>query len=102
MKPLLEIRTIPMSVEYKINKARYEIVNTNASVEITHNKSGIKMQMKPIKLKLDTVETKYSSDSTKSVGLIGDFSKKGIKSTYVAKSKLCRGKQHDAKYKYKR
>ncbi|MBP1925761.1 hypothetical protein J2Z76_001622 [Sedimentibacter acidaminivorans] len=76
MKPLLEIRTIPMSVEYKINKARYEIINTDASVEITHNKSGIKMQMKPIKLKLDTVETN---------GLDGDFLRNGIKSTYVAK-----------------
>lgn len=75
MEPLLEIRTIPISIEYKINKARYEINNSKASLEITHNNDGLEMHVKPIKLNIDTVEAKYSTEH---------ITKQGIKSDYQA------------------
>lgn len=84
MKPLLEIRKIPISIEYKINKAHYEIVNTSASMEITHSKSGLEMHMKPIKLNLDTVESSCSAGITSAMKSVGDFAKKGVKATYNA------------------
>jgi len=84
MKPLLEIRNIPISIEYKTSKAHYEIVNTLASVEITHSKSGLEMQMKPIRLNFDTIEASNSIGITSVIKSVGDFSKKGLKATYDA------------------
>ncbi|WP_412178686.1 DUF6470 family protein, partial [Sedimentibacter sp.] len=55
IEPLIEIKTIPMSMEFKVNKARYEIVNTKATFELTRDKGGLQMQMKPAKLNIDTV-----------------------------------------------
>ena len=84
MEPLLEIRTIPMSIEFKINKARYEIVNENASVEITRNKGGFEMHMKPIKLNIDTVEARYSAGIKSAMRSVEDFANKGRKAAYEA------------------
>ena len=61
IEPLLEIKTIPMSLEMKINKARYEIATTDASFEMTRSKGGLQMQMKTAKLRIDTVEARYTA-----------------------------------------
>ena len=84
MEPLLEIRSIPMSIEFKINKARYEINNTNASVEITRNEGGLEMHMKPIKLNIDTVEARYSAGIKSAMRSVEDFAKEGRKAAYQA------------------
>lgn len=84
MKPLLEIKSIPISMKFKINKARYEISNTNASVEITRDKGGFEMHMKPIRLKLDTVEARYSAGIKSAMRSVEDFAKEGIKAAYEA------------------
>lgn len=84
MKPLLEIRNIPISIEYKISKARYEIVNTHASAEITHSKSGLEMHMKPIRLNFDSIEAGCSIGITSVMKSVGDLAKKGLKATYDA------------------
>nr|WP_312577359.1 DUF6470 family protein [Sedimentibacter sp.] len=56
IKPVLEIKTIPMSMEFKINKAHYEISNENTSIEIKNGNGCIEMRMEPIKLNIDTLE----------------------------------------------
>jgi len=85
MEPLLEIRTIPMSMEFKINKAHYEIVNSNASVEITRSsEGGLEMHVKPIKLNIDTVDARCSVGVNSVIRSVDDFAKQGIKSAYEA------------------
>lgn len=84
MEPLLEMRTIPMSMEFKINKAHYEIKNSNASVEITRNEGGLEMHVKPIKLNIDTVDARCSVGIKSVIRSDGDFAKQGIKSAYEA------------------
>lgn len=84
MEPLLQMRNIPISIEYKINKARYEIVNTEASVEVTQGKRGLEMHMKPIKLNLDNVKATFSSGINDTSSSVGDFARKGVKATYEA------------------
>lgn len=84
MEPVLEIRTIPILMELKINKARYEIANDNPSVEITRNKGRFEIHTKPIKLNVDTVETRYSAGIKSAMRSVEDFAKQGVKAAYEA------------------
>lgn len=90
MKPLLEIRTIPISMEFKISKAHYEVINSNASVEITRDKGGLEMHVKPIKLNIDTVEARYSAGIKSVFRSVEDFAKKGVKAAYEATASYAR------------
>ena len=90
MEPLLEIRTIPMSLEMKINKARYEIATTDATFEMTRSKGGLQMQMKPTKLKIDTVEARYSAGIKSAMRSVSDYAKKGMQAAYNATANYAR------------
>lgn len=84
MEPLLQMRNIPISIEYKINKARYEIASTEASAEVTQGKHGLEMHMKPIKLNLDNIKATYASGTNDNTSSVGNFVRKGVKATYEA------------------
>jgi len=84
IEPLIEIKTIPMSMEFKINKARYELVSTNATFELTRQKGGLQMQMKPTKLNIDTVEARYSAGIKSAMRSVDDSVQKGIQAAYEA------------------
>ncbi len=88
--PLLEIRTIPMSFEFKINKARYEIANVNASFEMTRDEGGLQMKMRPTKLNIDTVEARYSAGIKSVMRSVEDYAKKGIQAAYEAAATYAR------------
>jgi len=81
---LLEIKSIPMSVELKINHAKYEIATTNATFEMRRSKGGIQMEMKPTKLNIDTIEARYSAGIKSAMRSVEDYAKKGIKAGYEA------------------
>ena len=82
MEPLLEIKTIPMSFEMKINRARLELATTDVAFEVSRSKGGLEMQMKPAKLKIDTVEARYSAGIKSVMRSIRDFAEKGVKAAY--------------------
>lgn len=85
VEPLLEIKTIPMSFEMKINKARYEIATTNATFELKRHKGGgFDMHMKPTKLNIDTVEARYSAGIKSVMRSVQDYAKKGVQAGYKA------------------
>lgn len=88
--PLIEIKTIPMSMEMKINKARYEIATTNATFEMTRSKGGLQMQMKPTKLNIDTVEARYSAGIKSAMRSVDDFAKQGVRAGYEATATYAR------------
>lgn len=90
MGPLLEIKTIPMTLEMKINKAHYEIATTNATFEMTRSKGGLQMQMKPTKLKIDTVEARYSAGIKSAMRSVSDFAKLGVQAGYKATATYAR------------
>lgn len=58
MRPLIEITTVPIVLEYKVNRARLEKVNSNAVVELSRSDRGVRARSRPIRMNLDTVETK--------------------------------------------
>jgi hypothetical protein len=90
MEPLLEIKTIPMSFEMKINRARLELATTDATFEVSRGKGGLQMQMKPAKLKIDTVEARYSAGLKSAMHLISDVAKKGVQAAYEATATYAR------------
>lgn len=90
IKPLLEIKTIPMSIELKVNKASYEIANTNATFELKRDKGGLQMEMKPTRLNIDTIETRYSAGIKSAMRSVEDFAKQGVKAAYEATATYAR------------
>lgn len=90
IESLLEIKTIPMSVEMKINKARYEIATTDATFELTRNKGGLQMQMKPTRLNIDTVEARYSAGIKSVIRSVEDYAKRGMQASYEATATYAR------------
>lgn len=90
IEPLLEIKTIPMSLEMKVNKARYEIATTNATFEMRRSKGGLQMQMKPAKLRIDTVEARYSAGIKSAMRSVSDYAKQGIQAGYKATATYAR------------
>lgn len=57
MEPLLQITSIPITYELKVNNAQLDYVNGKADVEIKnfHN-GGFKIKSQPTKLNIDTFE----------------------------------------------
>lgn len=90
MEPLLEIKTIPMAFEMKINRARLELATTDATFEVSRDKGGLQMQMKPAKIKIDTVEARYSAGLKSAMHLISDVAKKGVQAAYEATATYAR------------
>lgn len=60
MEQLLEIKTVPIKYELKVNHASLEYQNSTAEVEISRDKGGMKIKSRPIKLRLDTYEARNS------------------------------------------
>lgn len=64
MEQLLQIRTIPIKYEMKIQNASLQYQNGTAEVEISRNKGGMKIKSRPIKLHIDTYEARNSLSPT--------------------------------------
>lgn len=60
MKPLIEIRTVPISIQYKVNPAQVERQSAQAEVEISRDKKGLSIKSRPIKLNVDSFEARNS------------------------------------------
>lgn len=58
MKPLIQIKTIPIAYEMQIEKARFERHEGTADLEISSSQAGhMQIKSQPIKLNLDTYES---------------------------------------------
>jgi len=91
VKPLLEMKSIPMSIEYKINNARYEIENVNVPVEITQNNNVYELRMESAKLNMDKVEVYHSqaydnsASDAKNILMQGNSALYEVSSSYADK-----------------
>jgi len=61
MKPLLEITSVPIVLEYKVRNARVQRVDSNATLEVSKGSSGYRVRSRPIKMSVDTVESNRRS-----------------------------------------
>ncbi|MEG2814473.1 MAG: DUF6470 family protein, partial [Oscillospiraceae bacterium] len=60
MGPLLKMRTIPFSFEYKITDAKLEIDSSNPQVKITREKGGLQIENIPAKIHIDSTAARES------------------------------------------
>lgn len=90
IEPLLEIKTVPMSFELKINNARYELATTDATFELKRDKGGLQMQMRPTRLNIDTIEARYSAGIESAMRSVSDIAQKGVQAAYEATASYAR------------
>ena len=61
MYPLIEIKTVPIEIEMKVNHAKLEYTRGTADLEISRGESGgLSIKSRPIKLNIDTFEARNS------------------------------------------
>jgi hypothetical protein len=59
MKPLLEIRSVPISIEYKVRSAKIQRADASATIELSRRQNGgYKVRSRPIKISMDTFENR--------------------------------------------
>ena len=61
MQPLLKIQTVPINIEYKIQRASLQIQRAPAKVNISRNRGSLGIQTTPSRLHVDTYETRASA-----------------------------------------
>ena len=60
MKQLINITTVPIQYELKIQNARMQYKNATAEVEISRDKGGMTIKSRPVKLNIDSFEARNS------------------------------------------
>ena len=83
MYPLIEIKTVPIEIEMKVNHAKLEYTRGTADLEISRGEGGLSIKSRPIKLNIDTFEARNSVVPT-AVRSIEQYAQKGQQASYTA------------------
>ena len=83
MKQLINITTIPIQYELKVQNARLEYKSSTAELEISRNKGGMTIKSRPVKLNIDSFEARNSVVPT-TARSIGQTAQKGMQAAYQA------------------
>lgn len=89
MEPLIEIRTVPISIEYKVTSAKLQQQSATAEVEISRNKGGLSIKSRPVKVNIDTFEARNSISPTPRTS-IEQAAQKGKQYAYDATARFAR------------
>lgn len=83
MKQLIEITTVPISIEYKKTDWQFKPAQSTAELEMTTEKGGLQIKSRPIKLNVDTFEAQNSVNPTVKTN-VENFASKGKQAAYQA------------------
>ncbi|QHI71938.1 DUF6470 family protein [Aminipila terrae] len=83
MRQLIEITTVPISIEYKVTHGEFKPAKTTAELEMSTEKGGLHIKSSPIKLNLDTFEARNSVSPTVKTN-VENYAKKGKQAAYEA------------------
>ena len=64
MERLIEIKTVPIELEMKVNHVRLDYKRSTVDLEISRNQGGLQIRSKPIKVNIDTFEARNSVSPT--------------------------------------
>ena len=64
MERLIEIKTVPIEPEMKVNHARLDYKRSTVDLEISRDQGGLQIRSKPIKVNIDTFEARNSVSPT--------------------------------------
>ncbi|HCT92454.1 MAG TPA: hypothetical protein DF613_13920 [Lachnospiraceae bacterium] len=87
MDQLINITTVPIQYELKINNARLEYHNSKAELEIHRSNGGLSIKSRPVKLHLDSFEARNSVIPT-TVRSVEQSAQKGISAAYSATAQM--------------
>lgn len=87
MKQLINITTVPIQYELKIQNARLQYKSSTAEVEISRDKGGMRIKSRPVKLNIDSFEARNSVVPT-TARSIAQTAQKGSQSAYEATAQL--------------
>ena len=87
MKQLINITTVPIQYELKIQNARMQYKNATAEVEISRDKGGMRIKSRPVKLNIDSFEARNSVVPTTATS-VAQTAQKGQQSAYEATAQL--------------
>ena len=84
MDQLLEIHTIPIQIEIVVTHPKLNISTEPASLNITREKDGLKMEHSYPVLHIDSSAARDSMNLKSSMGLARDFAEKGVQAAMEA------------------
>lgn len=87
MDQLIQITTVPIQYELKINNARLEYSRSRAELEIHKNDGGLSIKSRPVKLKLDSFQARNSVVPTTATS-VKQSAQKGQQAAYSATAQL--------------
>ena len=64
MRPLIQIQTIPIAIEFRTTPARLEHSTTRTEVEIRRDQRGLSINSRPIRLNMDSFEARNTISPT--------------------------------------
>lgn len=64
MERLIEIKSVPIELEMKVNHAQLKYERSTVDLEISRNQGGLRIRSKPIKVNIDTFEARNSVSPT--------------------------------------
>jgi hypothetical protein len=89
MDPLIEIKSVPIELEFKVTNAKLEYTRGTADLEISRSEGGLSIQSSPIRLNLDTFQSR-SSISPTTVQATVQSAQKGEQAAYEATATYAR------------
>lgn len=88
MEQLLNINSIPISVEIVMNNAQLKCNHELPKVELSRQSGGLTMKADPIKINVDSFKTRQSIGLKSNDTLIKDYANEGIKVAYKAIARI--------------
>lgn len=83
MEQLIEITTVPIKYQLKVQDAQLNYKSSLAEVEITRDKGAMQIRSKPIKVRIDTFDARNSISPTPRKS-IEQSAQKGMRAAYEA------------------
>lgn len=85
MRPLIEIKTVPIEMEIKVTPAKLEYARGTADLEISRDEGGMQIKSRAIRLNLDTFEARDSIGTPATpASSIKQYAQRGQQAVYDA------------------
>ena len=84
MEPLLKITNVPIAFELKVHNARLEYKTGTADLELKRDNGGLSIKSSPIKVNIDTFESRDSISPASVMSSIQNYAQSGKTAAYEA------------------
>ena len=89
MKPVIQIQTIPIAIEFRTTPAQVERTTTRTEVEIRRDQRGLSINSRPIRLSMDSFEARNTITPT-AIRSMEDHGRMGRQAAFEAVATFAR------------